>query len=324
MRRRDFIKAIAVSTAWPLASQAEQPSKLPTIGYLGASTPSAQREWVAAFVQRLHELNRFEGRNVAIEYRWAEGRSERFAEIAAEFVQLNVNVIVTSGTLPVLTTKSATTVIPIVFAAAADPVGTGIVSSLSRPGGNATGLSLPAPDIAGKRLELLREVVPGLRKLALMADVDSLDTTLVTREVHAAARALGLEVETREIRQAADIEHAFEGLKSHTDALYIASDPLMTANINRINALALNGRLPTMHPLREYAEAGGISYGPSFPHLFRRAADYVDKILNGTKPSEIPVEQPTTLELVINVMTAKALGISIPATLLARADEVIE
>jgi putative ABC transport system substrate-binding protein len=250
MRRREFIKGIAVSAAWPLASRAEQPRKPPTIGYLGASTASAQREWVAAFVQRLHELNRFEGRNVAIEYRWAEGRSERFAEIAAEFVQLNVNVIVTSGTLSVLTTKRATTVIPIVFAAAADPVGTGIVSSLSRPGGNITGLSLQAPDIAGKRLELLREVIPGLRKLTLMADVDSLDTKLVTREVHAAAHALGLEVETREIRQAADIEHAFEGLKSLADALYIASDPLMTANITRINALALNARLPTMHPLR--------------------------------------------------------------------------
>ena len=311
MKRREFITLLGgAAAAWPLAARAQQPAKLPTIGFLGASTPSAESQWAAAFVQRLRELGWIEGRTVAIEYRWAEGRSERFAEIAAEFVRLKVDVIVTAGTAAVLAAKQATSVIPIVFAAAGDPVGTGLVASLARPGGNVTGLSIQATDLAGKRLELLREVVPGLRRLAIMANVGYPAAVLEMGEVQAAARTLGLEVATLEIRRAEDIAPAFEALKGRADALYVCADPLVTTNRIRINTLALGARLPTMHGVREYVEAGGLmSYGPNFPDLFRRAADYVDKILRGAKPADIPVEQPTKFDLVINLTTAKALGL---------------
>ena len=252
-------------------------------------------------MQRLRELGWIEGRTVAIEYRWAEGRSERFAEIAAEFVRLKVDVIVTSGTA-VLAAKQATSVIPIVFAVAGDPVGTGLVASLARPGGNVTGLSIQATDLAGKRLELLREVVPGLRRLAIMANVGNPAAVLEMGEVQATARTLGLEVATFEIRRAEDIAPAFEALKGRADALYVCADPLVNTNRIRINTLALGARLPTMYGFREYVEAGGLmSYGPNFPDLFRRAADFVDKILRGAKPADIPVEQPTKFDLVINL-----------------------
>ena len=326
MRRREFITLLGgAAAAWPLAARAQQPGKLPTIGFLGAATPAAWGQWVAAFVQRLRELGWIEGRTVAIEYRWAEGRSERYAEIAAEFVRLKVDVIVTQATAAVLAAKQATSVIPIVFAVAADPVGSGLVASLARPGGNVTGLSIQATDLAGKRLELLREVVPGLRRLAIMANVGDPGAVLEMGEVQAAARTLGLEVATFEIRRAEDIAPAFEALKGRAEALYVCADPLVITNRIRINTLALGARLPTMYGFREYVEAGGLmSYGPNFPDLFRRAADYVDKILRGAKPADLPVEQPTKFDLVINLTTAKALGLTVPPTLLARADEVIE
>ena len=247
MRRREFITLLGgAAAAWPLAARAQQAGKLPTIGFLGASTPSAESQWVAAFVQRLRELGWIEGRTVAIEYRWAEGRSERFAEIAAEFVRLKVDVIVTIGTAAVVAAKQATSVIPIVFAAAGDPVGTGLVASLARPGGNVTGLSIQTTDLAGKRLELLREVVPGLRRLAIMANVGNPAAVLEMGEVQAAARTLGLEVVTFEIRRAEDIAPAFEALKGRADALYVCADPLVITNRIRINTLALGARLPTM------------------------------------------------------------------------------
>jgi putative tryptophan/tyrosine transport system substrate-binding protein len=326
MRRRDFIKVIAGSTAaWPLAARAQQSGKLPTIGFLGQSTRSAGSEWVAAFVQRLRELGWIEGRTVAIEYRWAEGGDERLAETAAEFVRLKVDIIVTSGTSQVLVAKQATSVIPIVFATAGDPVGNNLVASLARPGGNATGLSNQMTDIVGKKLELLREVVHGLGRLAIMANVGNPTVVLEMGEVQAAAATLGLEVHTLEIRQAQDITPAFEALKGRADALYVCIDALVNANRIRINTSALGARLPTMHGSRDYVEAGGlISYGPNTPNQFRRAADYVDKILHGAKPGDIPVEQPTKFDLVINLTTAKALGITVPPSLLARADEVIE
>ena len=277
-------------------------------------------QWVAAFVQRLRELGWIENRTVAIEYRWAEGRSERYAEIAAEFVRLKVDVIVTHSAEAVLAANQATSVIPIVFGAVGDPVGSGFVASLGRPGGNVTGLSVQFTDLAGKRLELLREVVPGLRQLAIMANA-----VLELGEVQTAARTLGVERLTLEIRRAEDIAPAFETLKGRAEALYVCSDPLVFTNRIRINTLALAARLPTMHGLREYVEAGGLmSYGASFPDLFRRVADYVDKILHGTKPADLPVEQPTNFDFVINLTTAKALGLEIPPTLLSRADEVIE
>ena len=326
MRRRDFIKAIAGSAAaWPLAARAQQPAKLPTIGFLGQSTRSAASEWVAAFTQRLRELGWIENRTVAIDYRWVEGREERFAEAADEFVRLKVDVIVTSGTPAVLASKQATSVIPIIFATAGDPVGNNLVASLAQPGGNVTGLSLQMGDLAGKRLELLREVVPGLRRVAIMANVGNPFSVLELGEVQAAAGTLGLELVTLEIRHAQDIVPAFEALKGRSEALYVCTDALINTNRIRINILAVGARLPTMHGSRDYVEAGGLmSYGVSIPDRFRRAADYVDKILRGTKPGNIPVEQPTKFDLIINLTTAKALGLAIPETFLLRTDEVIE
>ena len=323
--RREFITLLGgAAAAWPLAARAQQP-KLPTIGFLGGDTPSGASQWTAAFVQRLRELGWIEGRTVAIEYRWAEGRAERYTEIATEFVRLKVDVIVTYATAPVIATKQATSEIPIVSALMGDPVGTGLVVSLARPGGNVTGLSTQQTDLAAKRLEFLREVVPGLRRLAILANIDSPPAVQVLREVQAVANALGLEGAMVEVRRAQDIAPAFEALKGRVDALYVAIDPLVNTNRIRINTLALGARLPTMHGIREVVEAGGLmSYGANQPDLFRRAADFVDKILRGAKPSDLPVEQPTKFDLVINLTTAKALGLIIPPSLLARADEVIE
>ena len=326
LKRREFITMLggAAAAAWPLAARAQQAGKLPTIGFLGASTASAWSHLVAAFVQRLRELGWIEGRNIAIDYRWAEGRSERYAEIAPEFVRLKVDVIVTAG-VAVIAAKQATSVIPIVFAVAADPVGIGLVASLARPGGNVTGLSTLAADLAGKRLELLREVVPGLGRLAIMGDVGYPASVLEMGEVQAAARTLGLKVVPLEIRRAEDIAPAFDALKGRPDALYVCTDALTDTNRIRINTLAQGARLPTMHGFREQVEAGGLmSYGANFPDLFRRAAEYVDKILRGAKPADIPVEQPTKFDLTVNLTTAKARGLTVPPTLLARADEVIE
>jgi putative tryptophan/tyrosine transport system substrate-binding protein len=328
IRRRDFITLVgggAAAVAWPFAASAQQAAKLPTIGFLGAATPSVASQWVAVFVQRLRELGWIEGRTVSIEYRWLGGRTERADEIAAEFVRLKVDVIVTHATAPVLAAKQATSVIPIVFAVAADPLGADLVASLARPGGNVTGLSNQQTDLAGKRLELLREVVPSLRGLAIMCNVGNPSTVLDMGEAQAAAKALGLEITALEIRQPEDIASAFDALKGRAEALYVCGDTLTATNRIRINTLALGARLPTIHGGREFVEAGGLmSYAPSFLDHFRRAADLVDKILRGTKPSDIPVEQPTKFDLVVNLTTAKALGLEVPPTLLARADEVIE
>src|SRR5262245_40268463 len=326
MKRRDFIKLIGgAAAAWPLAARAQQSGKLASIGCLVPGTPSSHGQWFAVFVQRLRELGWIEGRTVAVEYRWAEGRSERFAEIAAEFVQRKVDVIVTSGTGGVLAAKQATSVIPIVFTAAGDPVGIGLVASLARPGGNVTGLSLQQVETVGKRLELLREVVPGLSRLAVLANGGNPTVVLDMGDAQATARTLDLEVITLEIRRGEDIAPAFEALKGRAEALYVVIDPLVGTHRIRINTLVLAARLPTMYTQREAVEAGGLmSYGPNFPDLFRRTADFVDKILRGAKPDDIPVEQPTKFDLVINITTAKALGLEIPPTLLARADEVIE
>jgi putative ABC transport system substrate-binding protein len=326
VRRRDFISLLGVAAAaYPLAAHAQQPAKLPTIGFLSPTTASVDNRRSAAFVQRLRELGWIEGRTVAIEVRSAEGRSERATEIVAEFVRQKVDVIVTAGTVNVLAAKHATSVIPIVVVTAGDPVGTGLVASLARPGGNVTGLSLQQTDLAGKRLELLREVVPALRRLAIMPNMGNPASVLEMGEVQAAAGTLGLTVVTVEIRGIEDIAPAFETLKARADALYVPSDPLVGTHRIRIITLALAARVPAIYGSREYVEVGGlISYGPNFPDLFRRGADYVDKILRGAKPGEIPVEQPTNFEFAINLTTAKALGLEIPPTLLARADEVIE
>ena len=323
MRRREFIALVGGAAAtWPLAARAQQPAKMPTIGFLGAS-PWIESQRVAAFVQRLRELAWIDGHNLAIEYRWAEGRKEQYMEAAAGLVRLKVDVIVTMATPSALAAQQATSVIPIVMAGVSDPVGTGLVASLARPGGNITGLSVP--DLASKRVELLRDVIPGLRRLAIMANVGNPGSVLEMGEAQAAARKLGLEVTTSEIRRAEDITPAFEALSDRADALYLFPDPLFMTNRTRINILAVGERLPTMHGLREYVEAGGLmSYGPDNRDLFQRTGDYVDKILRGAKPADLPVEQPTKFDLVINLTTAKVIGLEVPAMLLARADEVIE
>jgi ABC-type uncharacterized transport system substrate-binding protein len=323
--RQRFVAALGgAAVTWPLAARAQPSGKLPTIGFLGSTTPSDASQWTAAFVQRLRELGWVDGRTVAIEYRWAEGRSERFAKIAAEFVGLKVDVIVTAG-IAVIATKQATSVIPIVFTIANDPVGSGLVASLARPGGNVTGLSNQAADADSKRLELLREGVPGLRQLAILANAGYSAGVLEMREVEAAAHTFGLEVTTLEIRRAEDIAPAIEGLKGRAEALYVVGDPLVGTYRVRISTLALAARLPTIYGAREFVQAGGLmSYGANFPDMFRRTGDFVDKILRGAKPADIPVEQPTKFDLVVNLKTAKALGLKIPEAFLLRADEVIE
>jgi putative tryptophan/tyrosine transport system substrate-binding protein len=325
-RRREFITLLGGAVVvWPLAARAQQPGKLRTIGFLGGSTASAQSEWTAAFVQRLRELGWIEGRTVAIEYRWLEGHSERAAEIIDGFVRSRVDVIVTQSTPAVLAAKQATSAIPIVFAAAGDPVGTGVVASLARPGGNVTGLSGQATDTAAKRLELLREVVPNLRRLAIMGNASNPFNVLEMDEVKGAARTLGLEVAALDIRRGEDIAPAFEALKSRVEALYVGGDPLLLTSQIRINTLALGARLPTISNFRLYVVAGGLmSYGANYPDLYRRAAEFVDKILRGAKAGELPVEQPTKFDLIINLTTAKALGLTIPEAFLLRADELIE
>jgi ABC-type uncharacterized transport system substrate-binding protein len=326
MRRRKFITLVGGSAAaWPLEAWAQPVSKLPTIGFLGSATSASQGQWVAAFVQRLRELGWIEGRTIAIEFRWAEGRSERYAEIAAEFVRLNVDIIVTVGTPAVVAAKQATSIIPIVFASVGDPVGSGLVKTLARPGGNVTGLSQLGTDLAAKRLELLREVLGDLRQVGVLGNADNPASVAEIVEIQAASRTLGLAVAPVQIQRPDDIAPAFEALKGRADALYVLPDPLVNANRLRINILALGARWPTMHTFREYVEAGGLmSYGPNLSHQFRRAADFVDKILRKTKAGDIPVEQATKFDLTINLTTAKALGLTIPEPFLLRADEVIE
>jgi putative tryptophan/tyrosine transport system substrate-binding protein len=323
--RREAITLLGGAAAWPLTARAQQSGRLPTIGFLGESTAAGQREWLAAFVQRLRELGWTEGRNVAIEYRWAEGRNERFAELVAELVRLKVDIIVTQGTPAVIAAKQATSAIPIVFPIVGNPVANGLVASLARPGANVTGLTNQTADLAGKRIEHLRELVPELRQLAIMANVDNPSVALDISEVEATARALGLEVATSEIRRAEDIAPGIEALRGKVQALYVAGDPLVTTNRTRIAILALGARLPTTHANRENVDAGGLtSYGPNLPDLHRRVGDFVDKILKGSRAADLPVEQPTKFDLVINLITARALGLTVPPSLLARADEVIE
>ena len=273
MRRRDFIKVVASSAiTWPLSARAQQPSKLPTIGFLGGEA-RAFGPWTTAFVARLHELGWIEGRTIAIEYRWSEGRPQLAAEFAAEIVHLNVDVIVTVGTY-VAALKQATSVIPIVFAVAIDPLGAGFVASLAHPGGNVTGLSVQAADLAGKRLEILHEIVPNVHRIAVMFDANYRGSVVTVAEFQAAARTLGLEVAALEIRRAEDIAPAFETLKTEAHALYVVQDALTVVNRTRIITLGLSARVPTIFDEREWVQAGGlISYGAMYPAMFRRTAE---------------------------------------------------
>ena len=327
LRRRDFITLLGgAATAWPLTARSQPANKLPTIGVLGdrAATYSPQGAWGAAFVERLRELGWIENRTIAIEYRYSEGSLERVAEVATEFARLQVDIIVTFGGT-VTTLKHANASTPIVFAIATDPIGSGLVASLARPGGSVTGLSIQATDTAGKRLELLRQVVPRLRRLAIIFDAGYRGAVLEAGEVQAVARNLGFEVASHEIRRPEDVAPALEALKGQADALYLVENTLINVNRARIIPFAFSARLPTTFSSGDLVKAGGLmSYGPDFPDLFRRAAEIVDKILRGTKPADIPVEQPTKFDFVINLKTAKALGLTVPPTLLATADEVIE
>jgi putative tryptophan/tyrosine transport system substrate-binding protein len=322
MRRREFITLLGGATVWPLPLRAQQPR--PVIGFLGTVAQGLWAKPVAAFEEQLREHGWIDGRTIKIIYRWADGRPERFAEIATEFVNSNVDVIVTGGNA-VSAVRQATSTIPIVFALAVDPVGSGFVNSLSRPGGNVTGLSLQGPDLAAKRLELLRELAPGRRRLAILVNVGYPAAREELAQVQTAARALGLESAVLEMRRAEDIAPAFDGVKGRADALYVVGDALVTANVVLITKSALDAGLPAISSNREFAVPGGlIAYGPSIPALFQRAADDVDKILRGAKPADIPVQQPTKFDLVINLKSGKALGLTMPQTLLATADEVIE
>jgi putative ABC transport system substrate-binding protein len=324
MKRRKFIGILGAAAVWPLAAYSQPRGRPPTIGFLGASAASAQAHWTAAFVQRLSELGWVEGRTVAIEYRFAEGRNDRFAELAGELVRLNVDVILTDGGAT-LAAKNVTSTIPIVFAVAADPLGGGYVSSLSHPGGNVTGSSVQASDTATKRLGLLREAVPGLKRLSILVNMNYPAAVRETAEVESAARDVGVETHRAEIRRVEDIQPAIEGLKGRADGLYVCTDSFFNSNRLVINSTALAAKLPTMHGIRATAEGGGMmSYSANFPALFRRAAEKVDKILRGAKPGDLPVEQPTQFDLMLNLKTAAVLGVSLPPTLIGLADEVIE
>jgi putative ABC transport system substrate-binding protein len=292
---------------------------------LDSASTSFQAPLNIAFMQRLRELGWNERQNLSIEYRSTEGRVERSTELANDLVRLKVDIIVAAGTAVAVAAKKATSAIPIVFPLAGDPIENGLVSSLSRPGSNATGLSLLKTDLAAKRLELLRESVPSVRRLAILANAGYPAAVNEMQEVQAATKALGFEVAIFEIRRAEDIEPVFEALKNRAEVLYVCADPLVFANRVRVATLALGARLPTIYDNEAFVEAGGLmSYGPSFADMFRRSAEYVDKILRGAKPADLPVEQPTKLDLVVNLTTAKVIGLSVPPTLLARADKVIE
>src|SRR5262245_6126379 len=325
--RREFVTLLgSAAAAWPLAARAQQPTgKPPIIGYIGGGGRTSQQAWLDAFMQRLRERGWIEGRTVTIEVRWGEGRPERYAEIAAEFVRLKVDLILANGTEPAVAAKQATSVIPIIFPIAGDPLRSLLVASLARPGGNVTGLSNQASDLPAKRLGLVREVFPGLRRLAVMTNADYSGGVSEREQIDVAARTLGLEIIPLPIGRAEDIASALDGLKGGAEALYTTGDPLVHMHRLRIITFALVARLPTIFSQGEYVAAGGLmSYGSNYSDLNRRAADYVDKILHGARPADLPVEQPTKFDLVINLITAKALGLTIPPSLLARADEVIE
>jgi putative ABC transport system substrate-binding protein len=325
MKRREFITLLGGASVWPLAARAQQARKIHIIGYLNPGLPAFPPVYTA-FTNALQELGWIEGQNIAIERRYAENRLERLPELAAELVRLNVEVIVAIGTLGPLAAKRATSTIPIVMTAAGDPLGSGLVASLAQPGGNVTGMSLMVPDIAGKRLELLKEILPRLVRVAVLWNAANSYPAIVFKETQTAARRFGIEVQSLEVRSPDDFNGAFEKVRQYRpDALIEVEDPLTNSLHKRIVEFAAAEQLPSLHGFGEEVKAGGlISYGASLSDLYRRAAGYVDKILKGAKPADLPVQQPTKFELVINLKTAKALGITIPPSLLARADEVIE
>jgi putative ABC transport system substrate-binding protein len=326
MKRRDFIAVLGgAASAWPLAANAQTSPKIPRIGYIAGAGSGNVDHIGAAFRQGLRELGYVEGQTIALEFRYAEGRSDRIPELVAELVGLKMDVLVAGNSVAALVAQKATRTIPIVMVAA-DPVGLGLVVSLARPGGNVTGLSYFNEAIVAKRLQLLKELVPGLAQVAVLRNPSIAVHAIFWQETEVAARTLGVALQPLNIRGPDDFEGAFAAAtQGNAQALIALDDALTIAHRPRIVGLAATSRLPAMYGLREFPDDGGlISYGPSFADLFRRAATYVDKILKGAKPADLPVEQPTKFELVINRKTANALGLTVPTTLLAQADEVIE
>jgi putative ABC transport system substrate-binding protein len=310
----------------PLDTEAQQAPKVPRIGVLHPGTPAAASQLAAAFKQGLREHGYVEGQNIVVERRFAEARAEQLSDIAAELVRLKVDVIMTSNDVGIAAVKQQTQTIPIVMANSTDPVETGFVASLARPGGNITGLSNISPELSAKRLELLKEAAPGLSRVAIMWSPDVRGAVLDYKELQSAARSLRLQLQSVEVSRAGDFDRAFSALTTgRAEALIVAGSPLAFINRGQIASLAQKNRLPSMFAQREFVEVGGlIAYGPNLAEGWRRAAAYVDKILKGAKPADLPVEQPTKFELVINLKTAKALGLTIPQTLLQRADQVIQ
>ena len=324
MKRREFITLLGGATAWPLVARAQ--GGIPRVGFMGNSTAALEVNLVDSFREGLRELGYEEGRNIAIEYRWADGRYERFAALVAELIAAKVDVIVTAGTPAALAVKKATSTVPLVMVAVGDPVGTGLVPSLARPDGNLTGLSSVAPDLEGKRLELLREIVPSVSRIAVFLNSVNPFHATSMRQAQTAGKTLGIKVQQYDIRKSEDLDGAFAAIrKERPDALLILADRVFLHNRERIVDFTEEQRLPNVSAYKEVVEAGGLmSYGPSYEDMHKRAAIYVNKILKGAKPGNLPIEQPTKFTLVVNLKAAKALGISMPPAVLSRADDVIE
>jgi len=327
MRRREFIMLVGgAAAAWPVAAGAQQPGRMPRIGVLLAGTPASFAPRAKALRDGLQDLGYVEGRTIAIEWKWGEDRAERLPELAAELVRLNVDAIVTGGTPAAKALKAATRTIPIVMAIIGDPVAVGLVDSLSRPGGNATGFSIVAPDLSGKRLEALKDMVAGLSTVAVMSNAANPQSQIELGEMQTAARRLGLQLHPSQVSAERSVESAFEEMRrSSVQGLIVLTDAILYSQRTRIVGLAAESRLPAVYFFRDFVDAGGLmSYAPSDTDLFRRAASYVDRILKGSNPADLPIEQPIKFELIINVRAANALGLAVPPTLLARADEVID
>jgi putative ABC transport system substrate-binding protein len=331
VRRLAFVRALAlagfsVSLAVPCLGRAQSPSTVPRIGLLGTDLPTRNAPRYEAFRQGLGDLGYVEGRNIAIEYRQAEGAPERLNDLAVELVGQKVDVIVAPTTPMALAAKAATGTIPIVFVTAADPVSSGLVASLARPGGNVTGLSLLGPELVARQLQLLKEAVPKASRVAVLSNPDAIYTALMLKETEVAARSLGVRVQLLGVRGADALDRAFSAIRNERpDALFVLFDPILFNHRARIADFANKHRLPAMYPHREYAESGGLmAYGVDLRDNFRRAAAYVDRILKGVKPADLPVEQPTKFELIVNLKTAKALGLTSPSFVLARVNEIIE
>ena len=324
--RREFLINLGAALVWSLPARTQLPRTMYRIGFLGNTTAALEANLIEPFRQGLRDLGYEEGRNITIEYRWAEGKYERFPALIAELVALNLDVMVTAGTPAALAVKKAAISVPLVLAAIGDPVGAGVVPSLARPGGNITGLSATATDLEGKRLQLLGEVVPGLSHVAVMWNPLNVFQEISIKQLSAAGQTLKIKVQPVAVGVAEDLGTAFATLmKDKPQALIILADRIFLHNRARLMDFATHNRLPGVYAYRELVEAGGLmSFGPSYEDLHRRAATYVDKILKGAKPADLPLEQPTKFNLVVNLRAAEALGLTIPGSILARADEVIE